>query len=187
MTLDNLKRRFFIALLPPLAIQNYANEIKEYFAQNHSSRGAQKSPPHITLQPPFEWQLDEQFVLEQALINFTATRTPVPITLNRFGAFPPRVIYINVLKTPQLLTLQQDLMAYCEAALGIIASVSQNRPFAPHLTVAFRDLTKQHFDEAWLEFQNRQVEYTFTALQLTLLIHDGKRWNVSAEFPFATQ
>lgn len=78
-------------------------------------------------------------------------------------------------------------MAYCEAALGIIASVSQNRPFAPHLTVAFRDLTKQHFDEAWLEFQNRQVEYTFTTLQLTLLIHDGKRWNVSAEFPFATQ
>lgn len=183
MTLDNSKRRFFIALLPPLAIQDYANEIKEYFAQHHNSRGAQNSPPHITLQPPFEWQLDEQAVLEQALTSFAKTQTPVPISLNGFGAFPPRVIYLNVLKTPELLSLQQDLSRYCEASLGIINS-SQHRAFIPHLTVAFRDLTKDQFCAAWDDFETRQVEYQFSASQLTLLIHDGNRWNVGREFPF---
>lgn len=185
MTLDTSIRRFFIALLPPLEIQDYATQIKEYFAQNYHSRGAQKSPPHITLQPPFEWKIEALPILEQTLASFAATQIAVPITLNGFGAFPPRVIYINVLKTPQLLALQQDLMAYCEASLGIIAPVSQTRPFAPHLTVAFRDLSKQNFRVAWGEFYNREVEYEFIATQLTLLVHDGKRWNVSAEFPFA--
>jgi len=185
--LDNSKHRFFIALLPPLNIQDYANEIKEYFAQNHNSRSAQKSPPHITLQAPFEWQIDTVPILEQALANFADTQMPVPITLNGFGAFPPRVIYINVLKTPELLALQQDLMAYCEASLDIIDPVSKTRPYAPHLTVAFRDLSKQNFRAAWHEFHNRQVEYEFIASQLTLLIHDGKRWKVRAEFPFLAQ
>ncbi|NEQ22092.1 MAG: 2'-5' RNA ligase family protein [Microcoleus sp. SIO2G3] len=178
------KRRFFIALVPPLEIQDYANEIKEYFAQTYDSRAAQKSPPHITLQPPFEWQLDELPLLEQSLKTFAQSRTPVPITLQRFGAFVPRVIFINVLKTPELLTLQNELMTYCKASLGIIEPVSKTRPFAPHMTVAFRDLTKQKFRAAWSEFQHRTLEFEFTATELTLLIHDGRRWNVSASFPF---
>jgi 2'-5' RNA ligase len=48
--------RFFIALLPPQMIQDYANQIKQYFAEQYTSQGAQKSPPHITLQPPFVWE-----------------------------------------------------------------------------------------------------------------------------------
>jgi len=186
-SLNQSKRRFFIALLPPLEIQDYANEIKQYFAQTYESRAAQKSPPHITLQPPFEWQLDTLPVLEQCLKTFADTRTPVPVTLNGFGAFVPRVIYINVLKTPELVTLQQDLMAYLEASLGIFDQVSKTRPFAPHMTVAFRDLTRQNFRAAWPQFQHRQLEFEFTAPQLTLLIHDGRQWNVSAEFPFLAQ
>jgi 2'-5' RNA ligase len=49
-----------------------------------------------------------------------------------------RVIYINVVKTPELLALQKDLMACVEASLGIVHQVSKTRPFAPHMTVAFR-------------------------------------------------
>ena len=178
------KCRFFIALLPPLEIQDYANEIKEYFAQTYNSRAAQKSPPHITLQPPFEWQLDELPLLEHSLKTFSQPRTPVPIALQGFAAFAPRVIYINVLKTPELLTLQNELMAYLEASLEIVEPVSKTRPFAPHMTVAFRDLTKQNFRAAWHDFQHRPLEFEFTATELTLLIHDGRRWNVSASFPF---
>jgi hypothetical protein len=52
------------------------------------------------------------------------------------------------------------------------------------MTVAFRDLTKQNFRTAWSEFQHRPLEFEFTASELTLLIHDGRGWNVSASFPF---
>ncbi|WP_250123774.1 2'-5' RNA ligase family protein [Chroococcidiopsis sp. CCMEE 29] len=176
---------FFIALLPPPDIQTYANQIKQHFADRYASRAAQKSPPHITLQPPFKWSNEALPILKQCLSQFVMNRVPVPVTLQGFAAFPPRVIYINVLKTEELLTLQAELMADLEAKLGIVDPVSKTRPFAPHVTVAFKDLTKQNFRAAWAEFQQQQLEFEFTATDLTLLVHDGRQWNVSAEFPFS--
>jgi 2'-5' RNA ligase len=179
------KSRFFIALLPPPEIQDYVKAIQQYFADRYASRGAQKSPPHMTIQPPFEWLPEQVPVLEQCLSTFANNRESVPVTLNGFGAFPPRVIYINVLKTHELLTLQADLIAHLETLLGIVDPVSKTRAFSPHMTVAFRDLTRQNFKAAWPEFQQRQLHFDFKADYLTLLLHDGKRWNVSAEFPFS--
>ncbi|MDZ8241664.1 MAG: 2'-5' RNA ligase family protein [Nostoc sp. ChiQUE01a] len=178
--------RFFIALLPPQDIQDYANQIKQYFVDHYASRGAQKSPPHITLQPPFEWTDANVTLLETSLREFGNRQKPIPITLRDFAAFPPRVIYIDVVRSQELLTLQADLMAYVESKLGIVDEVSKTRPFTPHMTVAFRDLTKQNFKAAWPEFENRQLYFEFTADKLTLLLHDGKRWNVKAEFNFCS-
>ncbi|MBE9036237.1 2'-5' RNA ligase family protein [aff. Roholtiella sp. LEGE 12411] len=176
--------RFFIALLPSQDIQNHANQIKQYFADKYASDDAQKSPPHVTLQPPFEWVDSNVSILETSLREFASKQNSVPVTLSGFAAFPPRVIYIDVVKTPELLTLQADLMAYAESNLGIVDEVGKKRPFAPHITVAFRDLTKQNFKAAWPEFENRQFDFEFTADKLTLLIHDGRRWNIKSEFAF---
>ncbi|GAB1544348.1 2'-5' RNA ligase family protein [Scytonema sp. NUACC21] len=177
---------YFIALLPPQEIQDYANQIKQYFADNYASCHAQKSPPHITLQPPFEWADDNLPLLEQCLRDFAVNRDSVPITLSGYGAFIPRVIYIDVVRSHELLSLHADVMAYMESQLGIVDKVGKTRPFAPHMTVAFKDLTKQNFRSAWSEFQNRQLHFEFTASCLTLLVHDGRRWNVKNEFSFAS-
>jgi 2'-5' RNA ligase len=183
--LEKTKGRFFIALVPPQAIQNQAREIQHYFAQTYSSRKALNSPPHITLQPPFEWELDEMPVLEETLKAFAETRLPVPVSLKGFGAFTPRVIFINVLKSPELLTLQKDLMAHMEASLEIVDARSRSRPFAPHLTLAFRDLTRQNFRKSWPEFEHREFDIEFTASKITLLAHDGRRWNIRQSFSLA--
>ncbi len=176
--------RFFVALLPPQDIQDYANQIKQHFADRYASSGALKSPPHITLQPPFEWADTNLPLLEASLKEFASRQQPVAITLRGFDAFVPRVIYIHVVKSQELLTLQADLMAYTENNLGIVDKVSKTRPFAPHMTVAFRDLTKQNLKAAWPEFEKRQLDSEFTADKLTLLLHDGKRWNIKSEFSF---
>lgn len=77
-------------------------------------------------------------------------------------------------------------MAYLENSLGIVDERSKNRPFSPHVTVAFRDLKRQNFRKAWIEFENQPLEFEFLASHLTLLLHDGRRWNVNVEFPFLT-
>ncbi|MFB2981663.1 2'-5' RNA ligase family protein [Microseira sp. BLCC-F43] len=182
--MDKRTSLYFIALLPPQEIQDYANRVKQYFASRYNSRHAQKSPPHITLQAPFEWDQESVSVLEQSLQNFANQRPSIPISLSGFAAFPPRVIYINVVKTPPLLTLQADLMDCMMRELGIVDPMAKQRPWAPHMTVAFKDLTKQNFKAAWPEFEHKPVQFEFTANYLTLLIHDGGRWHVSAEFPF---
>ncbi|BAZ17344.1 hypothetical protein NIES4071_92220 [Calothrix sp. NIES-4071] len=172
--------RFFIALIPPQHILDYVNQVKQHFADNYNSCGALKSPPHITLQPPFEWDEASVTQLEQYLKNFVSSRAAVSVTLNQYGAFPPRVIYIDVLKTPELKALQSDLMTFMES-IGICCPNS-NRPFVPHMTVAFRDLTKHNFEVAWQEFEHRQINFEFIADNIFLLLHDGKRWNVSSQF-----
>ncbi|MEA5626931.1 2'-5' RNA ligase family protein [Nostoc sp. UHCC 0251] len=176
--------RFFVALLPPQDIQDYANQIKQHFADHYASSAALKSPPHITLQPPFEWADANLPLLEASLKEFATGQHPVAITLKGFDAFAPRVIFINVVRSQELLNLQADLIAYTESNLGIVDKVSKTRPFAPHMTVAFRDLKKQNFRAAWPEFEKRQLHFEFTADKLTLLLHDGKRWNIKSEFDF---
>ncbi|MGQ9871457.1 2'-5' RNA ligase family protein [Leptodesmis sp.] len=179
------KKRFFIALLPSREIQDYANEIKQYFSDRYNSRAAQKSPPHITLQPPFEWPVENLPQLEQHLSIFALAQSPFSVTLQGFAAFPPRVIYINVLKTAELLHLQQALLADLEANLGIVNPKDKTRPFAPHITVASRDLTQQAFKAAWPEFQGRSLHFSWLASSLTLLSHNGQRWTICQEFPFS--
>jgi len=61
--------------------------------------------------------------------TFANNRESVTVTLNGFGAFPP-VIYINVLKAQELLTLQTDLIAHLET-LGIVDPVSKTRLSLP--------------------------------------------------------
>jgi 2'-5' RNA ligase len=181
------KQRFFIALVPPPDIQQHITEIKLYFAEHYNSRGALNSPPHITLQPPFEWLAADVPQLEESLKEFSANRLPIPVTLSGFAAFPPRVIYTDVVKSLELLDLHKDLMSYMEANFAIVDRVSQSRPFVPHMTVAFRDLTKDNFQTAWLEFAGRSLHLEFTASALTLLLHDGSRWNISNQVPFAPE
>ncbi|MCT7950792.1 2'-5' RNA ligase family protein [Ancylothrix sp. C2] len=181
--MDKSKKLFFIALVPPPDIFAYVNHIKQDFAANYNSRRALNSPPHITLQPPFEWIPENVPVLHQTLREFAEMREPVNILLSGFGAFPPRVIYVNVIKTPALLSLQSDLTTHLETHLNIIDIKSKNRSFSPHLTVAFKDLTKQNFQAAWPEYKDKKLQFTFTASHLTLLQHDGSRWNIESEFP----
>lgn len=173
----------FIALLPPLAVQEKANDIKDHFAEVYESSHAQKSPPHITLQPPFKWEKNQLPQLKSTLKEFSRDQSAIPVTLSGFGAFPPRVIYVHVEKTPKLLAIQKSLMDYLEKTLGLVDKVSKSRPFVPHLTVAFRDLSKSNFRAAWEVYKDQSFDYQFPVEQLTLLLHNGKRWQIEEQFP----
>ncbi len=172
--------RFFIALIPPIAVQDYANVLIQELSARYSTRTA-NAPPHVTLQAPFLWQLTAAAELESCLQAFAKTVAPVPVKLVGFGAFAPRVLYINVLKTPELLMLQSKLLMHLEQQLQIIDPVAKSRPFTPHLTLASRKLTRQTFRQAWEELQLRSVEFEFVGDRLTLLLHNGQQWQVQSE------
>jgi 2'-5' RNA ligase len=181
------KANFFIALLPPSTVQTEVTQIKEYFRDHHGSGAALRSPPHITLFPPFRWADAAITPLSTTLTHFAQSQTPPTIELSGFGAFPLRVIYIHVEKTPSLMALQASLVTHLRASLGLQSPArSRHRAFTPHLTVAFRDLKPAAFRRSWPDFQARPFAATFTVPNLTLLRHDGQRWQVHQPFPFAT-
>ena len=175
--------RFFIALVPPPEIQAAIDEIKGYFEQQYGARKAFNSPPHITLQAPFEWPSDRGVdELIGGLKEFAVRREKIAIALRNFGAFPPKVIYVDVIQTPELMALQQDLVTLMENKYGI--ADQRYHSFCPHMTVAFRDLTKTAFHQAWPEFQQRTLTFNFATQQLTLLRHDGQRWQTYQNYSF---
>jgi 2'-5' RNA ligase len=182
--MKSLEHLFFIALLPPPEIQSEVTQIKQYFAKNYDSRHALKSPPHITLQSPFKWLTSDLKRLDQSLKTFAAQQAGFPVTLSGFNAFPPRVIYIDVVKTPALMNLQNNLVTDLQDNLGDFNSRSNPDNFTPHMTVAFRDLSRKNFRVGWTEFQNKPIQFEFESSQLTLLIHTGKDWQVHQEYIF---
>ncbi|MBM0742116.1 2'-5' RNA ligase family protein [Phormidium sp. CLA17] len=177
-------QRFFVALVPPPEIQAIVDDIKRQFAEEYASQAAQKSPPHITLQPPFAWMPQELPKVEEQLAKFSMQQTPFEVELNGFAAFPPRVIYVDVVKPAALLNLQTSLMADLEATLEIVHEASKRRSFTPHMTVASQDLTPPNFNAAWQSFQERSLQIKFLASSLSLLIHD-EQWHIHKTFPLS--
>ena len=180
----SLMQRYFIALIPPDDVQAYAIEVIRLLSDRYHTSTA-KAPPHITLSPPFYWSPADCDRLEAQLMQFGQTHGEIPVQLSGFGAFAPRVLYLNVVRSPELLALQVDLTLALEETLGIDACKS--RPFAPHVTVASRRMTRSIFRQAWAELQPRCVEFSFTAGAIVLLAHDGQHWQIQRQFPLQAQ
>ncbi|HSM80608.1 MAG TPA: 2'-5' RNA ligase family protein [Nodosilinea sp.] len=178
--------RFFVALLPPQAVQDQIIAIQHEIWQRFGSKAALRSPPHITLQPPFLWPTERLGDLKQPLATFAQAHPPVPIELAGFNAFAPRVIYVDVHPSPRLMALQPALMAHLAATCALSDPVSLTRPFRPHITVGFRDLSPAAFGLAWPEFEHRPFAAQFVVPCLTLLRHDGQVWQIGADFPFGS-
>ncbi|MBW4461180.1 MAG: 2'-5' RNA ligase family protein [Nodosilinea sp. WJT8-NPBG4] len=181
--------RFFVALLPPQPVQDAITAIKQDVERRFGSRAALQSPPHITLQPPFDWSLERLDELQHHLHRFARQQRPLPVVLEGFSAFPPRVIYVDVHQTASLMAVQPALIAHLETHCGLRQSDRASdhrrapRPFTPHVTVGFRDLTPAAFHQAWAEFEHRPFSADFDVPTLTLLRHDGQVWQIFSEQP----
>ena len=171
---------FFIAVLPDFKIQDEVTTFKKYAAAYFQSQHALKSPPHITLIPPFRWELSRWNQLQESLSDFVKEQQTFHLKLKNFDCFAPRVIFVDVEEQPILNQLQKQLHMYLKEHLGLI---NNNRPgFHPHMTIAFKDLKKSVFPMAWAYFSAQVYERTFEVQQLHLLQHNSKRWTIKQEF-----
>ncbi|MEM8714503.1 MAG: 2'-5' RNA ligase family protein [Cyanobacteria bacterium P01_G01_bin.4] len=174
---------FFLALLPPPQIQASITAIKQEFGDRFNSYHALKSPPHITVFPPFKWP-EPQMSQFECLADFAASQAQVPVTLSGFGAFPPMVIYVRPLKSPTLMEVYERLQVFVADRLELVDPMAKRRAFSPHVTVAHRDLSKENFRAAWAEFEGRSFNAEFATTQLTLLQHNGHHWEIAREWEF---
>jgi|TARA_B100001964_G_scaffold53046_1_gene60066 2'-5' RNA ligase len=173
---------YFIALLPPPAVRQDIRRLQEYVSETYASKVALKSPPHITLQPPFTLAACDVPLLTHVLAAVAVMAPPVEIELSGFSAIAPRVVFLDVAAAPSLAELQLLLADRLQTQCGVAKEVPRRRHYHPHLTIAFRDLKRRQFGALWEEVRERSVHYAFTVTDLTLLWHDGKRWQVDSEF-----
>jgi 2'-5' RNA ligase len=173
---------YFIAILPPEDIQKEVTAFKKYIADTWGPRHALRSPPHITLQPPFAWPDERLPELKACLEGFAKTQSGFDIHLKNFGAFPPRVIYVEPLPSLALEKIYLQMAQVLEEKLKL-SDKSNTRPFSPHMTIAHRDVEADDFPEIWAYFKRQSYARTFLAAEISLLkLKDGK-WEVTLRIP----
>lgn len=177
-------KQYFIALVPPAPIYEEAMGLKLYFKDQYNSKASLNSPPHITLHMPFKWRTDRENDLIQSLAEFSAGHQSFNLELLNFNSFPPRVIFIEAVKTEALEALYKDLHRFCKKELNLFNAAYKDQAFHPHLTLAFRDLKKHLFIKAWEEFQAKKYSAGFVVDKISLLKHNGKIWEVIQDFGF---
>jgi 2'-5' RNA ligase len=178
-------QRYFIAIVPPEPVYSEAAAFKAYFKDHFNSKASLNSPPHITLHMPFDWKESKENELLDKLSSFVKGYSPIPINLQNFGCFEPRVIFMNVNPSAELFNIQKELERFCKTSFQLFNAQYRDLPFHPHITLAFRDLKKTAFEQVWKEFAIKQYQREFIADRIALLRHDGKVWKVYTEFLFA--
>jgi len=178
----NEHRKYFLAWIPPEPLYTLALEEKKAIAARYNTTAALRSPPHITLHMPFLWKTKKEQDLITALLRFAAREVRVTIQFDGYGCFTPRTIFWNVVKSENVQSFHYRLQRFCRTELQLFHSTYRDLPFHPHLTLAFRDLKKPAFAEAWAAVASRPFGASFEADRFVLLRHEDRQWQVFHEF-----
>ena len=174
-------QKYFIAIVPPEPLLSEIQIIKQSVFEIYKSKGALRSPGHITLHMPFSWDDAKEQKLINCLSAFSFKNT-FELSLKNFQCFEPRVVFINVEEQNDLFAMQRQLVQHVKNQLNLFNQSDDMRGFHPHITIAFRDLKKPVFYKMWEEYKNTEFESKFNGTNFSLLKHVDDKWEVYKTF-----
>jgi len=172
---------YFIAIIPSEPLQTKLMKLKQWVYEEAGSKGALRSPAHITLLMPFKWKTEKEVLLFISLRKLASSMAKFDVSLHDFNCFEPRVIYVDVENTGALTETKNHVlkMARQELKLDFLKDL---RGFHPHITIAFRDLKKAQFYKLWKQLMGQTFKASFKATSIALLKHNGKDWEEYQKF-----
>ncbi len=173
--------KYFIAIVPEGDIQSEAKALKLEMQKRFNLKYALKSPAHITLKMPFNWNENKEEVLIHKLDGFFKNFQPLVLELCNLGRFGKRVIFINVTESEILHSLQTALKQYCKTNLNLVTELSDSA-YHPHMTVAFKDIKEKRFQEYWDFAQTLKFDKSLQVQKIALLKRIEGRWKVIFSF-----
>jgi len=169
--------KYFIAIVPEGEIQQKATDLKLMLNEQFNLKYALKSPPHVTLKMPFNWNEAKEIKLIDLLTAFCQEQQSFQLKFSGFDKFGKRVIFIKVKEDPALSSLQIGLSKYCKSNLNLVEELS-DRAYHPHMTLAFKDLKETRFGEYWAFIKKQRFEEKMDVKDIALLKRIDGRWVV---------
>lgn len=173
----------FWAIIPGDPVQAEVMAFKREAASVlHTSR-ALRSPAHITVIPPVRLGLEDAVSIDQVISTLHHGQDPFPVVCHGFDSFPTRVLYVGIPDQECLVgTYAGRIHALLNDKLPDLSL--RNRPYRPHMTIAFRDLTEEAFLQGQKHFAERRYHREWMADGIWRLDHHGHRWVAAAFLPF---
>jgi 2'-5' RNA ligase len=168
-------KMYFIAILANDEISKEAIKHKKFMLERFGCKVALRSPPHVTLIPPFNMKEDLKADLVSAMDAFALTHSRFHFEVKDFSSFPPRVIFINVVLNDALSELHASFEDHL-IAFNKFPIKKETRPYHPHITIATRDLDKKDFHKAWPHFSHLSFYAKQDVTAIVLLESSQSGW-----------
>ena len=170
---------WFVAVIPPEPVLSEIQDFKVVVKKRFNSAHALRSPAHVTLFPPFRAGAKKVELCRRILHEVAGLHRPFIMPLEGFAAFRPQVLYVKPVLVSELKAIQADVESALE---GVVDSKKTGKPFKPHITIAFRDLTPDNFHSAWEFFRNKAYARRVPITRIALLQHSPEGWKIDQEF-----
>ncbi len=170
-----MKEKYFIAIILPQPYLDEIEKIKFYLFEKFGLKGPLRSPAHITLHRPFEWKVDKEMELFKAIESFEKPKG-FHLEVSGFNSFEPRVIYADIKPNKELSNYQKELVWHLQKHLKITNEQDNTYGFKPHITLAFRDLKKNKFNEVWEAINKNEINFSFIFNEVSVLKFVGNSW-----------
>lgn len=168
---------YLLALLPPPQLSEEIHAIRLECSEKFGVYKALRPPVHITLYRPFRTKQAFENQLNPLLQHGTAGITSFTQELENFGSFSKKVVFINAIKSPELVLLHKVIVSIIRENHIDEQEDNQNIDvFNPHITIAYRDVSPKVFTKIWQEYKDRKFKRSFTADHYTLLKNEKGTW-----------
>ena len=175
--------KYFLAIVPSKEIFDRAESIKEEIREKFGVKYALKSPAHITLKMPFNYNEAKEEILIGKIGELLKHQASFQVKITGVGTFGNRVIFLDIEKSKELEILQSSLKSFCKKELNLVDELS-DRNYHPHMTLAFKDLKPGSFAEVLDLVRRRGFQTEFCAVSLVLLKRVEGRWILRSSIPF---
>ena len=174
--------RFAIAVLLEDDAHNFARKVELELYDMFGLIKSLKIAPHITVEAPFV--IDRINLIEEYLDEFILTQKSFEIEIDGFNYFDEHVIYLDVMKNPDLINLHLKLLKGLKEKFKINESSFEGVNSKFHSTVAYKDLDTDTFQKAKKCLEKYTPNFKFPTKQLGLLYNIGDKdgWVIAKKY-----
>lgn len=176
--------KYFVAhLLSGDAKAYHASLTRELAAKHRIIPLHDRIPPHITVKPPFE--TDEAGIkeVERVLRSFARGEHAVPLSIDGFGRFGFRTIYMDVYKSTEVVSLvRRAIQALNSNIPWMTTSPLEGNKL--HASVA-RFLDRRKFRRIWRELRILRPSFESVFDTIAILKKEGSSWGIMSVIPLA--
>lgn len=147
-------------------------------------RGVYVTPyPHFSYHVARGYQMEQ---LETALARVVSGLAPLTVSTAGLGIFTggQPVLYVPVVRTPELTRLQQSLWREVSRTASGIESYYAPERWLPHISLAFGDLDEHALAEAVRLLSTRDFAWELPIDNLAIIEDTGKKQELRRRFSF---